>query len=94
MAHGSCAAAAAEAASARIKPATTRMANSITNALVKLLLALVLASAISAHAREVPEWFAETMLESDRRLKTGKTRSPSDQLQEIIVRQASKTRGR
>lgn len=64
MAHGSCAAPAAEAASARIKPATKRMANSITNALVKLLLALLLAGAISAHAREVPEWFAETMLDA------------------------------
>jgi thioredoxin-related protein len=40
------------------------MANSITNALVKLLLALLLAGAISAHAREVPEWFAETMLDA------------------------------
>ena len=64
MAHGSCAAPAAEAASARIKPATKRMVNSITNALVKLLLALLLAGAISAHAREVPEWFAETVLDA------------------------------
>jgi DNA polymerase III delta subunit len=45
-------------------------------------------------ARTSAESFAETVIESDRRLKTGKTRSPSEQLQEIIVRQASKTRGR
>lgn len=45
-------------------------------------------------ARANPQSFAETVLESDRRLKTGKTRSPSEQLQEIIVRRASKTRGR
>ncbi|HET9350685.1 MAG TPA: hypothetical protein VFO02_05065, partial [Burkholderiales bacterium] len=31
---------------------------------MKLLLALLLAGAISAHAREVPEWFAETMLDA------------------------------
>jgi DNA polymerase III delta subunit len=45
-------------------------------------------------ARANAQSFAETVLESDRRLKTGKTRSPSEQLQEIIVRQASKTRDR
>jgi len=45
-------------------------------------------------ARANPRSFAEDVLESDRRLKTGKTRSPSEQLQEIIVRRASKTRGR
>jgi DNA polymerase III delta subunit len=45
-------------------------------------------------ARANPRSFAEDVLESDRRLKSGKTRSPSEQLQEIIVRRASKTRGR
>jgi thioredoxin-related protein len=45
------------------------MANSITNAFVKLLAALVLfafllAAAVPADAREVPEWFAETMLDA------------------------------
>lgn len=44
-------------------------------------------------ARVNAESFAETVLDSDRRLKTGKTRSPAEQLQEIIVRQAWKTRG-
>jgi hypothetical protein len=44
-------------------------------------------------ARASAESFANVVLESDRRLKTGKTRSPSEQLQEIIVRQARKTRG-
>lgn len=39
--------------------------------------------------------FANQLLESDRRLKTGLTRSPSEQLQEIIVRRAKQTtRGR
>jgi DNA polymerase III delta subunit len=45
-------------------------------------------------ARTDPRSFADVVIEADRRLKTGKTRSPSEQLQEIIVRQASKTRGR
>jgi thioredoxin-related protein len=45
------------------------MANSITNAFVKLLAALLLfafllAAAVPADAREVPEWFAETMLDA------------------------------
>jgi DNA polymerase III delta subunit len=44
-------------------------------------------------SRTSPESFANIVLESDRRLKTGKTRSPSEQLQDVIVRQARKTRG-
>ena len=44
-------------------------------------------------ARASAESFANVVLESDRRLKTGKTRSPSEQLQDVIVRQARKTRG-
>jgi thioredoxin-related protein len=40
------------------------MANSITNAFVKLLAALVVAAALPAQAQEVPDWFAETMLDA------------------------------
>jgi DNA polymerase III delta subunit len=40
------------------------------------------------------ESFAGDVLESDRRLKTGYARSPVEQLHEILVRRASKTRGR
>ena len=43
--------------------------------------------------RASAESFANVVLESDRRLKTGKTRSPSEQLQDVIIRQARKTRG-
>jgi thioredoxin-related protein/copper chaperone CopZ len=39
------------------------MANSITNAPLGLLAALLVAVALPAHAREVPEWFAETILD-------------------------------
>jgi thioredoxin-related protein len=40
------------------------MANSITNALSRFLAALLLAAALPAQAQEVPEWFAETMLDA------------------------------
>jgi thioredoxin-related protein len=42
------------------------MANSIIKALLiaLLLFAFLLAAAVPAHAREVPEWFAETMLDA------------------------------
>jgi len=40
------------------------MANSITNAFVKLLLALLLVGALPAHGREVPAWFADAMLDA------------------------------
>jgi len=40
-----------------------RMANSITDASMKLLLALLLAAALPVQAREVPDWFAETLLD-------------------------------
>jgi hypothetical protein len=52
-----------------------------------------LAAIQRAFARTSAESFAYTVLESDRRLKTGKTRAPSEQLQDVIVRQARKTRG-
>jgi thioredoxin-related protein len=41
-----------------------RIANSITNAFVKLLVALLLAAVLPAHAREVPDWFADAMLDA------------------------------
>jgi thioredoxin-related protein len=40
------------------------MAHSITNAILGLVAALVLAGAPPAHAREVPDWFAETILDA------------------------------
>ena len=40
------------------------MAHSITNALSRLLAALLLVVALPAQAQEVPEWFAETMLDA------------------------------
>jgi len=40
------------------------MAHSITNAILGLVAALVLAGALPAHAREVPDWFAETILDA------------------------------
>jgi DNA polymerase III delta subunit len=43
--------------------------------------------------RHSAESLAKQLVESDRRLKTGYTRSVSDQLQEIIVRRATKKRG-
>jgi thioredoxin-related protein len=46
-----------------MKNTMLRMANSITDALMKLLLALLLAAALPAQAQEVPEWFAETLLD-------------------------------
>jgi DNA polymerase III delta subunit len=52
-----------------------------------------LAAVQRTFARTSAESFAKVVLESDRRLKTGKTRSPSEQLQEVIIRQARKTRG-
>jgi DNA polymerase III delta subunit len=39
------------------------------------------------------EEFADVVIESDRRLKTGYTRTPWDQLLEILVRQENKKRG-
>ena len=61
-----------------------------------------LSAGFGAEADEIPtdfrqvweDFFAAQVLESDRRLKTGFTRSPAEQLQEIIVRQARKTRDR
>ena len=47
-----------------MKPATKRMAHSITNALSRLLAALLLAISTPAHPREVPEWFADAMLDA------------------------------
>jgi DNA polymerase III delta subunit len=38
--------------------------------------------------------FAEDVIASDRRLKTGYTRSPTEQLHEVLVRRARKTRDR
>lgn len=40
------------------------MAHSITNAFLKLVGALLIAAALPAHAREVPDWFAETILDA------------------------------
>lgn len=40
------------------------MTHSITNAFLKLCAAFALAAALPAHAREVPDWFAETMLDA------------------------------
>jgi len=40
-----------------------RMANSITNASMRLLAALLLAAAAPAQAEEMPDWFAETLLD-------------------------------
>lgn len=46
-----------------MQDATRRMAHSITNALLRLLAALLLAAALPAQAQEVPDWFAETVLD-------------------------------
>jgi thioredoxin-related protein len=40
------------------------MAHSITNALSRLLAALLLAVAVPAHASEVPDWFADAILDA------------------------------
>ena len=44
-------------------------------------------------SRNNAELLANQVVESDRRLKTGYIRSPSDQLQEIIVRRSTRKRG-